>query len=261
MQQQQQKTHRWRRRRRRRWRRRRRRRENPRVYACQSTEHVAKDCPLLAKVRSMMATESPNVAENKATASGAACKYLKCPLVPAFLTTALLASATTPTSAATSPLATPTLAHFDTAATASMGPDVRFLKNPRPSNVGIEVYNNEPEVVRNNIEGTFVSHSAEGDLPDGERGYENPTLPTMLISGPQVVFQYPKQDVVLSERHECFMQPTSTSCPICHPNDKRINFNTTAALLGLPWRSSRDENQACTRSAHIHWRMRTPRMW
>ena len=22
-----------------------------------------------------------------------------------------------------------------------------------------------------------------------------------------------------------FMQPTSTSCPICHPNDKRINFN------------------------------------
>jgi hypothetical protein len=46
----------------------------------------------------MMATESLNVAENKATASGAACKYLKCPLVPAFLTTALLASATTPTS-------------------------------------------------------------------------------------------------------------------------------------------------------------------
>ena len=138
----------------------------------------------------MMATESLNVAENKATASGAACKYLKCPLVPAFLTTALLASATTPTSAATSPLATPTLAHFDTAATASMGPDVRFLKNPHPSNVGIEVYNNE--VVRNNIEGTFVSHSDEGDLPDGERGYANPTLPTTLISGPQVVFQHPK---------------------------------------------------------------------
>jgi len=104
-----------------------------------------------------------------------------------------------------------------------MGPDVRFLKNPHPSNVGIEVYNNE--VVRNNIEGTFVSHSAEGDLPDGERGYANPTLPTTLISGPQVVFQHPKQDVVLSERHGCFMQPTSTSCPICHPNDKRINFN------------------------------------
>jgi len=56
---------------------------------------------------------SLNVAENKATASGAACKYLKCPLVPAFLTTALLASATTPTSAATSPLVTSTLAHFD----------------------------------------------------------------------------------------------------------------------------------------------------
>jgi hypothetical protein len=70
----------------------------------------------------------------------------------------------------------PTLAHFDTAATASMGPDVRFLKNPHPSNVGIEVYNNE--VVRNNIEGTFVSHIAEGDLPDGGHGYANPTLPT-----------------------------------------------------------------------------------
>ena len=49
-----------------------------------------------------------------------------------------------------------------------MGPDVRFLKNPHASNVGIEVYNNE--VVRNNIEGTFVSYSAEGDLPDGDRG-------------------------------------------------------------------------------------------
>ncbi len=34
---------------------------------------------MLAKVRAMMATESLNVAENKATASGAACKYLKCP--------------------------------------------------------------------------------------------------------------------------------------------------------------------------------------
>ena len=78
---------------------------------------------------------SLNVAENKVTASGAACKYLKCPLVPAFLTTALLASATTPTSAATSPLVTPTLDHFDTAATASMGPDVCFLKTPHPSNV------------------------------------------------------------------------------------------------------------------------------
>jgi hypothetical protein len=104
-----------------------------------------------------------------------------------------------------------------------MGPDVRFLKNPHPSNVGIEVYKHE--VVRNNLEGTFVSHSTEGDLPDGERGYANPTLPTTLISGPQVVFQHPKQDVVLSERHGCFMQPTGTSCPTCHPNDKRINFN------------------------------------
>jgi hypothetical protein len=102
-------------------------------------------------------------------------------------------------------------------------PDHPFPKNPHPSDVGIEVYNNE--VVRNNIEGTFVSHSAEGDLPDGERGYANPTLPTTLISRPQVVFQHPKQDVVLSERHGCFMQPSSTSCPICHPNDKRINFN------------------------------------
>ena len=87
-------------------------------------------------------------------------------------------------------MATPALAHFDTAATASMGPDVRFLKNPHPSNVGIEVYKHE--VVRNNLEGTFVSHSTEGDLPDGERGYANPTLPTTLISGPQVVFQHPK---------------------------------------------------------------------
>jgi hypothetical protein len=127
----------------------------------------------------MMATASHNVVENKATASAAACNYPKCPLVPAFLTTALLASADTSTLAATSTLAMPTLAHFDTAATASMGPDIRFLKNPHPSNVGIEVYNNE--VVRNNIEGTFVSHSAEGDLPDGERGYANPTRERSLL--------------------------------------------------------------------------------
>jgi hypothetical protein len=30
-------------------------------YVCQSTEHIDKDCPLLAKVRAMMATESHNV--------------------------------------------------------------------------------------------------------------------------------------------------------------------------------------------------------
>jgi hypothetical protein len=33
-------------------------------YDCQSTEHIAKDCLLFAKVRAMMATESHNVAEN-----------------------------------------------------------------------------------------------------------------------------------------------------------------------------------------------------
>mgnify|MGYP004141113321 CR=1 FL=1 len=58
------------------------------------------------------------------------------------------------------------VAHFDSAATAHMGPDVRFLRNAKPSNVGIEVYNNE--VVTNNMEGVFVSHSAEGNLPDRE---------------------------------------------------------------------------------------------
>jgi len=78
--------------------------------------------------------------------------------------------------------------------------------------VGIEVYNNE--VVTNNMEGEFISHSAEGDLPNGQRGYTNPLLPTTLISGPQVVFEHPKQDVVLSEKHGSFMQPTSTACPI-----------------------------------------------
>jgi hypothetical protein len=126
-------------------------------------------------------------------------------------------------------LAMPTFAHFDTAATASM--DVRFLKIPQSSNVGIEVYNSE--VVRNSIEGTFVSHSAEGDLPDGERGYANPTLPTTPSPAPQVVFELPKQDVVLSVRHGWFMQPTSTCCPICDLHDKRINFNGGPAGFAL----------------------------
>ena len=89
--------------------------------------------------------------------------------------------------------------------------------------MGIEVYNNE--VVTNNMEGEFISHSAEGDLPNGQRGYTNPLLPTTLISGPQVVFEHPKQDVVLSEKHGSFMQPTSTACPICNKHKDRINFN------------------------------------
>ena len=104
-----------------------------------------------------------------------------------------------------------------------MGPDVRFLRNAKPSNVGIEVYNNE--VVTNNMEGVFVSHSAEGNLPDGQRGYTNSSLPTTLISGPQVVFEHPKQDVVLSEQHGSFMQPTSMKCPICNKHEQRINFD------------------------------------
>ena len=71
-----------------------------------------------------------------------------CATAPALMTTALLASAAAPCA--------PMRAHFDSAATAHMGPDARFLRDARPSNVGIEVYNNE--VVTNNMEGEFISH-------------------------------------------------------------------------------------------------------
>ena len=69
-----------------------------------------------------------------------------------------------------------------------------------------------------------MSHSVEGNLPDGQRGYTNPSLPTTLISGPQVVFEHPKQDVVLSEQHGSFMQTTSKECLICNKHEQRINF-------------------------------------
>jgi len=184
-------------------------------HACGCKDHFVKDCPLVVKARALQTSTTENTAtatvsaENKSSA-GVPSNYSSSPqkrnsTASALMTTALLASTAAP--------CTPMVAHFDSAATAHMGPDVRFLRNAKPSNVGIEVYNNE--VVTNNMEGVFVSHSAEGNLPDGQRGYTNPSLPTTLISGPQVVFEHPKQDVVLSEQHGSFMQPTSTKCPIC----------------------------------------------
>ena len=196
-------------------------------HACGSKDHFVKDCPLVVKARALQASTTENAttatvsAENK-TSAGVPSNYSvppspkkRNPTASAFMTTALLASKATPCK--------PMMAHFDSAATAHMGPDVRFLRNAKPSNVGIEVYNNE--VVTNNMEGVFVSHSADGDLPDGQRGYTNPSLPTTLISGPQVVFKHPKQDVVLSEQHGSFMQPTSSECPICNKHEQRINFD------------------------------------
>jgi len=168
----------------------------------------------VAKARALHVgvTEHTPLAENKTSASAASHysaspspSQKRNPAASALMTTALLASTAAPCA--------PMMAHFDSAATAHMGPDVRFLRDAKPSKVGIEVYNNE--VVTNNMEGVFVSHSADGNLPDGQRGYTNPLLPTTLISGPQVVFEHPKQDVVLSEQHGSFMQPTSTQCPIC----------------------------------------------
>jgi len=189
-------------------------------HVCGSKDHFVKDCPLVAKARALHVVVSETAptssvsAENKPSADVAPnystppsvphANPKRHPTAPALMTTALLASAAAPCA--------PMRAHFDSAATAHMGPDARFLRDARPSNVGIEVYNNE--VVTNNMEGEFISHSAEGDLPNGQRGYTNPLLPTTLISWPQVVFEHPKQDVVLSEKHGSFMQPTSTACPI-----------------------------------------------
>ena len=205
-------------------------------HACGSKDHFVKDCPLVAKARALhvgVTEHTPTttvLAENKTSAS-AASHYSESPspsqkrnpAASALMTTALLASTAAPCA--------PMMAHFDSAATAHMGPDVRFLRDAKPSKVGIEVYNNE--VVTNNMEGVFVSHSADGNLPDGQRGYTNPLLPTTLISGPQVVFEHPKQDVVLSEQHGSFMQPTSTQCPICNKHEKRINFDGSPAGFTL----------------------------
>ena len=47
------------------------------------------------------------------------------------------------------------------------------------------------------------------------------------------VFEHPKQDVVLSEQHGSFMQPTSTQCPICNKHEKRINFDGSPAGFTL----------------------------
>ena len=208
-------------------------------HACGAKDHFVKDCPLVAKARALhvnVIENAPTVsvsAENKPSADAAAnysvsppvrhAHQKRHPTASALMTTALLASAATP--------GAPMVAHFDSAATAHMGPDVRFLRDAKPSNVGIEVYNNE--VVTGNMEGVFMSHSADGNLPDGQRGYTNPLLPTTLISGPQVVFEHPKQDVVLSEQHGSFMQPTTTACPICNKHENRINFNGGSAGFTL----------------------------
>ena len=99
-----------------------------------------------------------------------------------------------------------------------------------------------------------MSHSAEGNLPDGQRGYTNPSLPTTLISGPQVVFEHPKQDVVLSEQHGSFMQPTSTECPICNKHEQRINFDGGPAGFTLdifPGRKDASERALWNAAANI----------
>ena len=223
-------------------------------HACGCKDHFVKDCPLVVKARALQTSTTENTAtatvsaENKSSA-GVPSNYSSSPqkrnsTASALMTTALLASTAAP--------CTPMVAHFDSAATAHMGPDVRFLRNAKPSNVGIEVYNNE--VVTNNMEGVFVSHSAEGNLPDGQRGYTNPSLPTTLISGPQVVFEHPKQDVVLSEQHGSFMQPTSTKCPICNKHEQRINFDGGPAGFTLdifPGRKDASERALWNAAANI----------
>lgn len=121
-------------------------------HVCDSKEHFVKDCPLVAKARAFHVCINENAtttnvsAENK-TSAGVPSTYPEPPPPPppprqtqkrnptasALMTTALLASA------ASSPAScTPMMANFDSAATAHMGPDVRFLANAKPSNVGIE---------------------------------------------------------------------------------------------------------------------------
>ena len=157
-------------------------------HVCDSKEHFVKDCPLVAKARAFQVCINENAtttnvsAENK-TSAGVPSTYSEPPPPPprqtqkrnptasALMTTALLASA------ASSPAScTPMMANFDSAATAHMGPDVRFLANAKPSTVGIEVYNTE--VVTDNMEGIFTSHCVDGNLPEGQRGYTNPLLPS-----------------------------------------------------------------------------------
>ena len=124
-------------------------------HVCDSKEHFVKDCPLVAKARAFQVCINENAtttnvsAENK-TSAGVPSTYSepqpppprqtqkRNPTASALMTTALLASA------ASSPAScTPMMANFDYAATAHMGPDVRFLANAKPFNVGIEVYNHK----------------------------------------------------------------------------------------------------------------------
>ena len=66
-------------------------------------------------------------------------------------------------------------------------------------------------------------------------------LTATLVSGTQAVYTaQPKQDVVLSERHGTFMQPTSDACPVFNQHEERINFKggPDGLTLGLQPTSS-----------------------
>ena len=103
-------------------------------HACGSKDHFVKDCPLVVKARALQTSTTENTttatvsAENKSSA-GVPSNCSSSPqkrnsTASAFMTTALLASTAVP--------CTPMVAHFDSAATAHMGPDVRFLRNAKP---------------------------------------------------------------------------------------------------------------------------------
>ena len=197
-------------------------------FACNSREHQLNACPVYNEFKASQAakacqantTSAPNVSDNKEAAS--ANQYLptqrpvptsprRANLASALMTTALLASS-----------ATSTRAHLDTAATATMGPFSNFLQNQTASNRRIAVANGHE--LDNSREGLFVCHSADGDLPVFKDALVNGDLTDTLISGPQAVFEL-KQDIVLSERHGLFMQPSTSDCPVCNTHADRINFD------------------------------------
>ena len=181
--------------------------------ACQSTEHYVKDCPLVAKVRALKAeaTDATDAPSPRLSPRRQAAALSSMPL-QALLSAAVIASS-----------AMPTNAYFDTACTATMTPVPDFLTGKLPSNVSIEVANGSE--LRNNERGTFQAHCKDGPLPTFDRAFTNPALTATLVSGTQAVYTaQPKQDVVLSEKHGTFMQPTSDACPVCNQHEDRINF-------------------------------------
>jgi hypothetical protein len=192
-------------------------------FACNSRSHQLDTCPVYNEFKASKAAAkacqaTSNLVENKEAAP--ANQYLPTPLptsprranlASALMTTALLASS-----------AASTRAHLDTAATATMGPFSNFLQNQTDSNRIIAVANGHE--LENSKEGLFICHSADGDLPPFKDALVNTDLTDTLISGPQAVFEL-KQDIVLSERHGLFMQPSTSACPVCHIHADRINFD------------------------------------